>query len=61
MTDDERYALCESLARRIVGILMEHPNYSFNDSIITSDVLSEFSIPDSSNSRQALSSERHQA
>lgn len=60
MTEGERYAYCESLARRIVGILQEHPDYSFDNSVIALDHLSAFSIPDNSDNRQALSGERHQ-
>ena len=58
MTEDERYVLCESIARRIVGILLKNPDCTFENSIISSDVLSAFSIPDSSDSRPAPVSER---
>ena len=57
MTEDERYVLCESIARRIVGILLKNPDYTFENSIISSDVLSAFSIPDSSDSRPAATGE----
>ena len=57
MTEDERYVLCESIARRIVGILSKNPDRTFENSIISSDVLSAFSIPDSSDSHSAATGE----
>lgn len=57
MTENERYILCESMARRIVGILMKNPNYTFPNSAISLDVLSAFSIPGSSDSRPAPANE----
>lgn len=57
MTENERYILCESLARRIVGILLKNPGYTFETNIISSDVLSAFSIPGSSDSRPAPANE----
>ena len=59
MTEDERYVLCESIARRIVRILMKNPDYTFPNSAISFDVLSAFSIPDSSDSHSAPASECH--
>ena len=58
MTEDERYVLCESIARRIVGILLKNPDCTFENSVISLDVLSAFSIPDRSDSRPAPVSER---
>ena len=58
MTESEKYILCESIARRIVGILLKNPDYTFENSVISLDVLSAFSIPDSSDSRPAPVSER---
>lgn len=57
MTENERYILCESMARRIVGIIMKNPDYTFPNSAISLDVLSAFSIPGSSDSHSALASE----
>ena len=57
MTEDERYALCESIARRIVWILLKNPDYTFDNSVISLDVLSAFSIPDSSDSHSAAKGE----
>ena len=58
MTEGEKYILCESIARRIVGILLKNPDYTFPNSAISLDFLSAFSIPDSSDSRPAPASER---
>lgn len=57
MTEDEKYILCESIARRIVGILLKNPDYTFENSAISLDVLSAFSIPDSSDSHSTLANE----
>ena len=57
MTEDERYVLCESIARRIVGILLKNPDYTFSNSAISLDFLSAFSIPDSSDSHSAATGE----
>ena len=57
MTEDERYVLCESIARRIVGILLKNPDYTFENSVISLDVLSAFSIQGSSDSHSAATGE----
>lgn len=59
MTEDERYVLCESIARRIVRILIKNPDYTFPNSAISLDFLSAFSIPDSSDSHSTPANEHH--
>lgn len=57
MTESEKYILCESIARRIVGILLKNPDYTFENSVISLDVLSAFSIQGSSDNHSALANE----
>lgn len=57
MTESEKYILCESIARRIVGILLKNPDYTFPNSAISLGVLSAFSIQGSSDSHSAATGE----